>query len=132
MYVNIFKMTIFNIISLPCEILMYSIYFFNVAHFLLRMLALIILAFIVFVASALSGFIYTNCWIYSINNYIVKGGYIIFTVTNWSKFKWFPWEHATWSPDLKVIYNIVPTKKKHSRILPPLLFKGREVLKYIK
>ena len=80
--------------------------------------------------SATTGFKYTNCWIFVAKKYIVKGGYVIFRRTKWNKYKWFNWEHAFWTPDLKTFYSVVPKVPKRERVIPPLLFKYKTIKVY--
>jgi len=67
---------------------------------------------------------YSNCWLYVIDRYIREGGYIVFRRTNYYKNSLLIWEHASWTPDLKIFYSYLPTQSKHIRIFPPLLFRG--------
>lgn len=94
------------------------------AAYVIRFLILSILFLILTPISWALGKEYSNCWLYVIDRYIREGGYIAFRRTDYHKSTILIWEHAFWTPDLKIFYSYLPRETKHKRILPPLLFKG--------
>lgn len=98
--------------------------FLNKYYFVFRFLTIITLFLVIYPISLFTIFTYSNCWIYAINQYIQFNGYIVFRKTKWNRSKWFWWEHALWSPDLKTFYTYVPRKRKKLRLIPPIIFIG--------
>jgi hypothetical protein len=97
--------------------------------YVLRFLILSVLFLILTPIKWLLGKEYSNCWLYVIDRYIREGGYIVFRRTEYHKNAILIWEHAFWTPDLKVFYSYLPKKSKLKRIIPPLLFKGEVYIK---
>ena len=95
-------------------------------YFISRFTIGIILYLILVPISALTGFNYTNCWLYAIKKYLQYGGYIVFRETHWNR-GFLTWEHALWSPNLKEFYSLVPRNSKKPRWFPPPLFQGKVI-----
>ena len=97
--------------------------------FVLRFFMPTLLYIVLTPISGIMGIHYSNCWLYVINKYICKGGYIVFRRTKFHKNNIFIWEHALWTNDLKTFYSFIPREEYKKRFLPPLLFKGKVACK---
>ncbi len=63
---------------------------------------------------------YSNCWYWAFSTYFRKGGFLIF-----SKSEWGWWPHVMWSPDLMRCHQFEPDhKRQRGRLLPPLIYRG--------
>lgn len=61
----------------------------------------------------------SNCWLWALARVFRRGGFLLV-----SKSEWGWWPHVMWSPDMRVLYQFEPTKKKRRRLLPPMLYRG--------
>lgn len=96
-------------------------------HFTIRFAIYIIIFMMLYFIAAVTGFKYSNCWIYAIERYLSEGGYIVFRKTFFNQSS-IIWEHALWSRDLKTFYSFVPKDTKVKRLFPPIIFIGREII----
>ncbi len=64
---------------------------------------------------------YSNCWLWAFSTCFRKGGFLIF-----SKSEWGWWPHVMWSPDMMSCYQFAPGAhvRLRGRLFPPFIFRG--------
>ena len=62
----------------------------------------------------------SNCWMWAIWRFMRRGGFLIFSRSEWG---W--WPHFMWSPDMRTCVQFEPDHKRRTgRLWPPFFYRG--------